>query len=102
MTNPAKPTNGDPFDECECGATIVTSDRLTRAEAIAAWNTRADARRIASQAELVEAAAALRDDMLERARIAALLRKDGDIVVEAGNGVWFRFNEALNRALGEV
>ena len=51
--------------------------------------------------ELVEAAEALRDDMLERARIAALLRKDAAVIVEAGNGVWLRFNEALARVRGE-
>ena len=53
------------------------------------------------KAELVEAAEALRDDMLERARIAALLRKDAAVIVEAGNGVWLRFNEALARVRGE-
>lgn len=62
------------------------------------------AHRIAAEegkAELVEAAEALRDDMLERARIAALLRKDAAVIVEAGNGVWLRFNEALARVRGE-
>lgn len=45
--------------------------------------------------ELEEAAIALRDDMIMRAKMNAY-QNDGDIVVEAGAGVWFRFNEALN------
>jgi hypothetical protein len=48
--------------------------------------------------ELLQAALALRDDMMRRAKASAHLN-DGEIVVEAGNGVWFRFNEAIAAAL---
>ena len=43
---------------------------------------------------LREAAIALRDDMLQRAQMDAWSR-NGAIVVEAGAGVWSRFNAAL-------
>jgi hypothetical protein len=43
---------------------------------------------------LREAAIALRDDMIERAEMNKRFN-GGDVVIEAGNGVWFRFNEAL-------
>lgn len=45
---------------------------------------------------LREAALALRDDMLMRAKRDAW-QNDGEIVVEAGAGVWARFNAALTR-----
>lgn len=38
--------------ECKCGATIISTERFTRAQAIAAWNTRAAEE---GKAELVEA-----------------------------------------------
>jgi len=44
---------------------------------------------------LAKAGEDLKADMICRAEWAAARRKDDDIVVEAGNGVWFRFNEAL-------
>ena len=69
-------------------------DHWTEAEAIAAWNTRA-ALRPADHAGLVEAAIGLRDDMLERAEIGL---RDAVKIVAAGNGAWFRFNEALDAA----
>lgn len=47
--------------------------------------------------KLLFAAIALRDDMLMRAKMNAHLNND-EIVVEAGNGVWFRFNEAINNS----
>lgn len=61
------------------------------------WNTRAPtayAERIAALETLRKAALALRDDLLERAERDAW-KHDGDVVVEAGAGVWRRFNEAL-------
>ena len=45
--------------------------------------------------ELRAAATALRDDMLERAKMDAW-QNDGDIIVEAGAGVWSRFNAVLD------
>lgn len=45
---------------------------------------------------LAGAAEALKEDMLLRARMKQA-RNGGDLVVEAGNGVWFRFNEALRQ-----
>lgn len=42
--------------------------------------------------ELLKAAIALRDDMIARAKA----NDADDIVVEAGAGVWHRFNEAIN------
>lgn len=42
--------------------------------------------------ELLKAAIALRDDMIARAKA----NDPDDIVVEAGAGVWHRFNEAIN------
>lgn len=48
-----------------------------------------------SEAEkLAEAAKALRDDMVMRAKMHSW-KRDGEIVVEASNGVWMRFNQAL-------
>ena len=44
---------------------------------------------------LAKAGEDLKADMIRRAEWAAARRKDDDIVVEAGAGVWFRFNEAL-------
>lgn len=44
--------------------------------------------------DLLEAAKQLRDDMLMRAGWKRA-ENDGDLVVEAGNGVWFRFNKAI-------
>lgn len=46
--------------------------------------------------QLRKAAIDLRDDMLMRAKMHAHLR-GGDVVVEAGNGVWQRFNAAIER-----
>lgn len=46
---------------------------------------------------LLAAAIALRDDMLMRAKMNAH-QNDGEIVVEAGNGVWHRFNRAIDAA----
>lgn len=48
----------------------------------------------ADNARLREAATALRDDMLMRAEMNKH-RNGGELVVEAGNGVWSRFNDAL-------
>lgn len=48
----------------------------------------------AENERLREVATALRDDMLRRAKMNAWQR-DGDIVVEAGAGVWSRFCAAL-------
>jgi len=47
---------------------------------------------------LLTAAIELRDDMLMRAKMKA---RGGDVVVEAGNGVWFRFNRAIDAAKGK-
>ena len=44
--------------------------------------------------KLAGAATALRDDMLMRAEMRKR-RNNGELVVEAGNGVWHRINEAL-------
>lgn len=44
--------------------------------------------------ELLKAAIALRDDMIARAKA----NNPDDIVVEAGAGVWHRFNEAIDAA----
>jgi len=44
--------------------------------------------------KLAGAATALRDDMLMRAEMHKH-RNNGELVVEAGNGVWRRINEAL-------
>ena len=46
---------------------------------------------------LLAAAIALRDDMLMRAKMNAR-QNDGEIVVEAGIGVWYRFNKAIEAA----
>jgi hypothetical protein len=46
---------------------------------------------------LSAASVALRDDMLIRAEINKHLN-DGDIIVEAGAGVWSRFCAALDKA----
>ena len=46
---------------------------------------------------LAKAGEDLKADMIRRAEWAAARRKDDDIVVEAGAGVWFRFNEALRQ-----
>lgn len=43
----------------------------------------------------IQTAVDLRDDMLMRAKMNAHLN-DGEIVVEAGNGVWRRFNDAID------
>ena len=45
--------------------------------------------------KLAGAATALRDDMLMRAEMRKR-RNNGELVVEAGNGVWHRINEALS------
>lgn len=49
--------------------------------------------------DLLSAAIALRDDMLMRAEMNKW-QNNGEIVVEAGNGVWFRFNSAIKKAQG--
>jgi len=58
----------------------------------------AEARAVSAERERDElraAATALRDDMLERAKMDAW-QNDGDIIVEAGAGVWSRFNAVLD------
>lgn len=47
-----------------------------------------------NEARMREAAIALRDDMLMRAE-RNRWQNDGELVVEAGTGVWLRFNQAL-------
>lgn len=46
---------------------------------------------------LLDAAIALREDMLMRAKFKSALCLSDEIVVEAGNGVWLRFNDAIRQ-----
>lgn len=81
------PTNPNRIGDADrAAAAVIEADR---AAIIAAKD--------AEIAALREAAIALRDDMLMRAERDAW-KRDGDVVVEAGAGVWRRFNEALGGA----
>lgn len=80
-------TNGGPFDKHHLARPI---------EALKERARKADQQ----QAELLSAAIALRDDMLMRARVKHT-RTGGDLVVEAGAGVWSRFNRAIDRQYQE-
>ena len=47
--------------------------------------------------DLLQAAIDIRDDLLERAEMDR-----GVKVVECGNGVWFRFNQAIDDAIARA
>lgn len=53
------------------------------------------------QAELLAAVIALRDDMIARAETNKHLN-DGELVVEAGAGVWSRFNRVIEKGRSDA
>lgn len=55
----------------------------------------------AHQAELVEAAIALRDDMIMRAKMNRR-KNGGEVIVEASNGVWVRFCHTIDASVGAI
>ena len=76
----------------QAAAAVIEADR----EAVRAGQAAELAKFKALAETLAGASEALQEDMLLRARMKQA-RNGGDLVVEAGNGAWFRFNEALRQ-----
>lgn len=85
-----------PYRQLDMDGVIVGVSRQAIDETLA-YLTQLEAQLAKLQADgdkLAGAATALRDDMLMRAEMRKR-RNNGELVVEAGNGVWHRINEAL-------
>ena len=80
------------FFGIEAAAAVIEADR----EAVRAEQAAELAKFKALAETLAGAGEALKEDMLLRARMKQA-RNGGDLVVEAGNGVWLRLNEALRQ-----
>ena len=91
------PQSGNPNAPFEAAAAVIQAYGDER-EAKGREEQAAELAKFKALAEtLAKAGEDLKADMIRRAEWAAARRKDDDIVVEAGAGVWFRFNEALRQ-----